>query len=138
MDFWQHFYCACAISELPAGIMTTPFDSATPISYNTGILRQSECIFSSYLYFAARNSPYFYFRSTRPSFVKSGSRVPLRKGIISRKFEGERTPNPLPSYEAFTASMLRYIVTLMIDLLTLNGCRDFTSRVLTFHQLCAS
>ena len=29
------------------------------------------------------------------------------------------------SYEAFTANTLRYIVTLMIELLTLNGCREF-------------
>jgi len=33
--------------------------------------------------------------------------------------------HPLPSYEAFTANTLRYIVTLVIDLLTLNSCREF-------------
>jgi len=33
--------------------------------------------------------------------------------------------HPLPSYEAFTARTLRYTVTLMTDLLNLNGCREF-------------
>jgi len=49
-DNFSHIYCACAqtaLSELPATIMTTPLDSATPISHKRGIFRQWEYVFNS-------------------------------------------------------------------------------------------
>jgi len=121
------FYCACAekaISELPAAILITSLDSATPISYMPGISRQSKYVFCSFSYFAAINLPYFYFRSTRPSLVKSGSHVPLQKGIISTKFEAEWTIR-YRVMKLFLPIRYDYIVTLTINLLTLNGCREF-------------
>jgi len=42
-----------AISELPATVLTTLFDSAIQISYWTAIFQQSEYIFSSFLHFIA-------------------------------------------------------------------------------------
>jgi len=46
--------------------------------------------------------------------------------------------HPLPRYETFTSDTLCYIVTLTIDLLTLNGSRNFSSCDLTLHQIWAS
>jgi len=56
--------------------------------------------------------------------ISCGTRVTVAKWILSTKFEADPT-RPLPRYDTFTSNTLRYIVTLTIDLLTLNGCRKF-------------
>jgi len=71
--------------------MTMPLDSATPISYKTGIFRQSEYIFFAFFALFSRNPPYFYFRSDWPNFLKSGTHVALVKWIPSTKFEVDPT-----------------------------------------------
>jgi len=48
----------------------------------------------------------------------------FQKWIILREIWSSSN-NPVPSYDSFTVDMLRYIVTLTIDLLTLNGCGEF-------------
>jgi len=124
VDLWPYCYCACAetaIFELPATILTTPLNSATQISHRTAIFRQSEYIFSSFFAFYRQNCAIFLLPVYLTYFDKSGSHVPLPRGMISTKFESD----PTISYEAFTASTLRYIVTLMTDLMTVNGCREF-------------
>jgi len=94
--------------------MTTPLDSATPIYYKTGIFRQSECIFYSFLHFFLRNPPYFCFRSAWPNFLKSGSRDALVKWIPSTKFEIDPTIRYSYSYS--------YRVTLFNKLFSEESC----------------
>jgi len=66
------------MSELPATILTTLFDSATPISYKTRLFRQSSTFSMLFVHFSPRNLLYFYFRSAWPNFLKSGTRVGTR------------------------------------------------------------
>jgi len=109
--------------------MTTPLDSSTPISYKTGIFRQSEYTFCSFFAFLSRSPPYFHFRSAWPNFLKSGTRVNLAKWIPSTKFEADptipyRDMTPLPPIRYVTLWHWR-LTFWPFDLLTLNGCRQF-------------
>jgi len=136
------FYCACAesaISELPATIITTPLDSATPISYKRRIFRQSEYIFYAFLHFLSRNPPYFYFRSAWPNFLKSGTRGAgaLVKWIPSTKFEVDpticyRDMTPLPPIRYVTLWPSRLIFWPWTVLGNVLSCG------LTLHQMWAS
>jgi len=82
--------------------------------------------FQLFLHFIARKCAIFilpvyvtYFR------IKLITHSPAEGDDFYKIWSWSESDHPLPTYEAFTANTLRYIVTFMIDLLTLNGCREF-------------
>ena len=84
------FYCACAempSSELPATILTTPLDSAIPISYESGKFRQSESIYGRFrpFFFAhAQIRHYLCFRSEICYLRSQRHRFPVKGWKILR------------------------------------------------------
>jgi len=140
VDFWQHF---------TAHPQKQPFLSfrlqfwqrywirRPRFPIRRGYLGNRNSFSVLFLNSAATNPPHSYFRYTRPSFVKSGSRLPLQKGIISTKFEAERT---IP-YQAMKLFLPIRYVTLWPSRLTFSprtAVLNFSSRVLTFHQILAT
>jgi len=144
LTIWQRFswlfatcYCACAetaISELPVAVLTTPLDSATPISSKTGISRQSEYIICS---FVCILQPQIRHISTSGLLdlvsSKVGHMFPYRRGQFPQnlKLNGPSVTEFLP---------IRY-VTLWPWRLAFwpwTVVVNFSSRVLTFHQIWAS
>ena len=124
---WASCYCPCAesaISELPAPILTTPLDSATPMARYFDNRNTFSLLF---LHFAAKNPPHFCFRSTCCNFVKkSPSHVTLCPAKGDNFYEmWSLSDHTSPSYDAFNANTLRYIATLTTDLLILNSCGEF-------------
>jgi len=68
----------------------------------------------------AECAPYFYFRSSWPTDLESVSRDAHLAVTVSTKFEVNTTnDHRLPRYSVIAADMLRDLVTLTFDLLTL-------------------
>jgi len=100
--------------------MSMPLDSATPISYKRWILRQSTTysVFIWHFYPEIRHisvSGLLDLISWKTRHVEVDTFHQIWRG----------SDHPLPRYDTFTSNTWRYIVTLTIDLLTLNGCRKF-------------
>ena len=105
-------------------LMTTPSDSATTISYDSGYFGNRSTYSVLIWHFLSTNPPYFYFRSTWPNFLKIGTRITVSKWLPFTNFEADPT-RPSVTYDTFISNTLSYIVTLTIDILTLNDCRKF-------------
>jgi len=137
VEFLPYFYCACAetdIFELPATILTMPCrwirwprfpadGDISAIGIHFAFYRQKCAIFLLPVYLTY--------------ICKSGSHVPLLKGIISTKFEAD----PTILYRVMKLLLPIYYVTLCPWWLIFwpwTVVVNFSSRCLTLHQLWAS
>jgi len=107
--------------------MTTPLDTATPISYKRECFSNWSTRSVLFWHLLTRNPQYFYFRSAWPNFLKSGTLVTLSRWIPYTNLKLIR-PSVTEIWRLCLqhVALPNYIVTLTIDLLTLNGCRKFS------------
>jgi len=107
-----------ATYELPVKILTSPFDSLTPISLQGTIFRRFEDVFCWLLHWISWISAIFLFWSRWPTDLeKCATWCAPRDESFYQVWSWY--DYPLPSYSIIAAHTLRDLVTLTFDLLTL-------------------
>ena len=129
-----------ATYELPVKILTSPFDSLTPISLQGTIFRRFEDVFCWLLHWISWISAIFLFRSRWPTDLeKCATWCAPRDESFYQVWSWY--DYPLPSYSIIAAHTLRDLVTLTFDLLTLVSASLVVhggSRAQSLHQVWRS